>query len=163
MKRLAGCALVLALLSGAGAVAGSSDEEKIEAVIAGLIEAYRKGDTAALGRSYAAEVTVVPGDYNPPVRGWANVQPRYQQAFAALSGMEMVRENTQLVRRGNLAWAVYQWRVAGVAGPQTIGTQGHTTLILEKRKGEWLIVHNHTSAVLTPPEPEKPAPAKPAS
>lgn len=159
MKRLVGSALVLVVLTGSWALAGSSDEGKIEAVIAGVIEAHRKGDAAGLGRYFAREVTVVPGDYNPPLNGWASVEPRYQQAFASLSGMEMVRENTKIVQRGNLAWAVYQWRVAGVAGPQTIGAQGHTTLILEKRKGEWVIVHNHTSVVPTTLVPEKPTPA----
>ena len=75
---------------------------------------------------------------------------RYQEAFAQLSGLELVRENTHIERRGKVAWAVYQWRFAGVAGNQTLGALGHTTLILEKRGRDWIIVYNHTSALPAP-------------
>ncbi|MFQ5694399.1 MAG: nuclear transport factor 2 family protein [Terriglobia bacterium] len=73
-------------------------------------------------------------------RSWSSEQDR-------LSSAEMTRENTRIVRRGKLAWAVYQWRFAAVSAGQAVGTQGHTTLILEKRGRNWVIVHNHTSAI----------------
>lgn len=142
--------------------AGPSDEEKIEAVIAAVIEAYRKGDYTSMGRYYAPEVTVVPSDYNPPVTGWATVEQRYRQAYANLSGLEMTRENTQIKRRGKTAWAVYQWRFVGIRGGQTFGALGHTTLILEKRKSKWLIVHNHTSALATAPALESTSATQPS-
>lgn len=163
MRWLAGSALIAVVLVGGSAYAGPSEEEKIEAVIAGLIDAYRNGDAAAMSRYYAPEVTVVPSDYTPAVSGWANVEARYRQAYANLSGAEMVRENTHVERRGNLAWAFYQWRFAGVAGQRTIGTQGHTTLVLEKRGGKWVIVHNHTSAIVPPSEAEQTTPPQPSS
>lgn len=155
MKRLAVSVAAFVLAVGVLAPLGArtSEEEKIEAVIAAVIEAYRKGDSAALGRYYAPEVTVVPGDYNPPVEGWAKVEPRYRQMYASLSGVEMIRENTRVFRRGNVAWAVYQWRFAGSMGAQLFGAQGHTTLVLEKRKGQWVIRHNHTSVVPAPGAP----------
>jgi ketosteroid isomerase-like protein len=143
--------------------AGATEEEKIEAVIAAVIEAYRKGDYATMGRYYAPEVSVVPSDYNPPLIGWANVEPRYQQANANVSGMELVRESTRIVRKDKIAWAVYQWRFAGIIGNQAFEAQGHTTLILEKRKRDWVIVHNHTSALPMPPAPPRSAPEKPPS
>lgn len=154
--------LAVGLLLGAGLVAtlraGDSEENKIEAVIAAVIEAYRSGNTAAMERYYAPEVSFIPADYNPPVQGWATVAQRYQVAFSQLSGMELLRENTRIERRGKFAWAVYQWRFAGLMGDQAMGAQGHTTLILEKRGRDWVIVHNHTSAIPSPPVPE-PSPA----
>lgn len=155
MKRLAGSVAVLMLVVGVLAPlgAGPSDEEKIEVVIAAVIQAYRRGDVATLGRYYAPDVTVVPGDYHSPVEGWAKVEARYRQMYASLSGAEMMRENTRIFRRGNVAWAVYQWRFAGAVGTELFGAQGHTTLVLEKRKGHWLIRHNHTSVVPTPAAP----------
>ncbi len=165
MKRLASMGLLLLLATAlAGPLgAGPSEEEKIEAVIAAVIEAYRKGDYATMGRYYAPEVSVVPSDYNPPITGWANVEPRYQQAYANVSGMELTRENTRIVRRDKIAWAVYQWRFAAIVGNQPLGAQGHTTLILERRKRDWVIVHNHTSALPAPPIPARSAPEKPPS
>jgi ketosteroid isomerase-like protein len=156
VKRLRALATVLLLAAGALAPlsAGPSEEEKIEAVIAAVIEAYRTGDHAVMSRYYAREVTVVPSDYHPPVKGWARVEQRYRQAYASLGGMELVRENTRIERRGKVAWAVYQWRLAGLMGNQAIGAQGHTTLILQKRGRDWVIVHNHTSALPGAPAPE---------
>lgn len=162
MKRIVGSALVLVLLGIGWASAGQSEEEKIEAVVAAVIQAYRSGNYAAMGRYYAPEVTVVPSDYSPPIVGWANVEARYRRAYAKLTGAEMTRENTRIVREGKLAWVVYQWRFAGVMGTATVGTQGHTTLILQKRGRHWVIVHNHTSAVLPLPAPQ-PTPAPPPS
>lgn len=165
MRQLLGGALALVLWAGmvAPAGAGLSEEQQIEAVLTAVIEAYRTGDYTTMGRYYAPEVTVVPGDYSPPVTGWSNVEPRYRQAYANLTQAEMLRENTRIVRRGNVAWAVYQWRFAGTLGTQSFAAQGHTTLILEKRRGDWLIVHNHTSALLPPPAPEKGPAPRPAS
>lgn len=165
MRRLVRSALVLLLAAGLVAPVGASqsEEQKIEAVIAAVIEAYRTGDSATMGRYYAPEVTMVPSDYNPPVQGWSNVEQRYRQSYANLTQVEMVRENTRVERRGNLAWAVYQWRFTGAAGQNAVAAAGHTTLVLEKRRGQWVIVHNHTSAILAPPSPEKTPAPRPSS
>jgi ketosteroid isomerase-like protein len=67
---------------------------------------------------------------------------------------------------GMVAWACYQWDFAAVVDGQQVASQGHTTAVMEKRNGHWVIVHNHTSQVPGPPPtaPAKPAdpPAKPA-
>jgi ketosteroid isomerase-like protein len=165
VKRWLAGALLLALATvGASTLRAASDEEKIETVLEALIEAYRTGDYDSLGRYVAPEITTVPADYAPPVQGWSNVKARYQQATANMVPAEMVRENTSIVRRGKTAWAVYQWRFAGLAGGQPIGAVGHTTLVLEKRKGNWVIVHNHTSALPTSPrDEERTSTAQPAT
>ncbi|MBI4466963.1 MAG: nuclear transport factor 2 family protein [Acidobacteria bacterium] len=163
VKRLLGSALVLVVLGGAASAGTKEEQEKIEQVIAAVVEAYHTGDYAGMGHYYAADVTMVPGDYAPPLVGWTSVERRYQVAHANLSGLEVARENTQIVVRGKLAWATYQWRFAGRLGSEAISALGHTTLILEKRQGRWVIVHNHTSALLPLPSPEKPAAGPPSS
>jgi len=152
-------ALVLCLSLAVSLAARDSDEAKIDAVIEAVIEAHRSGDVNSMGRYYASDVRFVPSDYNPPIQSWATVAERYREAFSQLSGLELVRENTRIERRGRIAWATYQWRFAGVAGTQTMGALGHTTLILEKRGGDWIILYNHTSALPSPPEPASQTPA----
>jgi ketosteroid isomerase-like protein len=144
--------------------AGPSEEEKIESVVAAVIEAYRSADFATMGRYFASEATFVPSDYNPPIAGWNDAQQRYQRAMANVNQMELTRENTQIKRRGKTAWVVYQWRFAGLLANQPFGGRGHTTLVLEKRGRDWVIVHNHTSALPTPPAVERtPTTEKPPS
>ncbi|MGH9789342.1 MAG: YybH family protein [Candidatus Acidiferrales bacterium] len=162
MKRLLAAGAAAVVLAAAFAMhAAPTEEEEIEAVITTVLEAYRTGDSATLGRNYAPEVTVVPGDYSPLIDGWSNVEPRYRLAYAAFAQLELLRENTRIARRGKLAWAFYQWRLAGARGKDMVQAQGHTTMILEKRGGHWLIVHNHTSMVPTAGPAPGPAPAAP--
>lgn len=161
MKRLLGSALVLLLVAGAAtAMAGQTEEDKIEAVIAAVVEAYNTGDYAAMGRYYTPDVTMMPSDYSPPIVGWSQVEERYRQAYARYGQVTLARENTKIVQRGKFAWASYQWRFAGISDQQTVEALGHTTLILEKRGGNWLIVHNHSSMVPTAPAPPPPAAPK---
>ena len=162
MRRLVLVGLLL-LVGVSVAQAGSSEEQQIEETIAAVVKAYSSGDYDTLGRYYAPEVTVVPGDYSPTLSGWTTVEPRYRQAHAAFGHIELARENTKIARRGKLAWASYQWRLAGVRGQELLEVQGHTTLVLEKRDGRWLIVHNHTSLVPTAAEPPKPVATPPQS
>lgn len=159
MRRILAGTLLLGLAVGLAATvaAGPSEEEKIDAVIAAVVDAYLTADTAAMARYYAPNVSFVPGDYNPPLQGWASVEQQYRQGFAQLSGMVLGRENTHIERRGKFAWAVYQWRFAGTVGNQGLEARGHTTLVLEKQGGNWVIVHNHTSVLPVPPPPATPA------
>lgn len=164
MKRWLGGMLVLllALAGAAGTLrAAPSDEEKIETVIAAVMEAYQTGNYDAMGKYYAADVTMVPSDYGPPIKGWGTVKQRYLEAAASFGGVEMARENTMIQRRGKVAWAVYQWKFAAIANGQPVGALGHTTLILEKRGGDWVIVHNHSSALPGAPEPAPATPEQP--
>lgn len=166
MKRwLGGTLVALLVLAGAAGTlwAGPSDEEKIETVIEAVINAYRTGDYDAMGRYYAADVTMVPSSYAPAIKGWETVKQRYLMAAASFGGVELTRENTLIQRRGKVAWAVYQWKFAAIANGQPVGALGHTTLILEKRSGKWVIVHNHSSALPGAPEPAPAAPEKPAA
>ncbi len=146
--------------------AGASEKEKIDAIVEALIDAFRQGDYAAMGQYYAPDCTVVSSDYRPPVVGWENVERRYLAQHATLIGAEMLREKTRVMRRGNVAWVSYQWRFVGLSDTGTLGVEGHTTLILEKQRGRWLIRHNHTSAVavaVAPPvaTPQQSRPAAP--
>jgi hypothetical protein len=70
-----------------------------------------------------------------------------------------MREGTSIERRGKLAWVSYRWTSVAKVRDQYLTTLGHTTLILEKRGGKWLIVYNHTSAAPPRPAPRPPAPS----
>lgn len=159
-RRLAGVA-ALVLAGALMAQAGLTEEQQIDEVVTAIVEAYRTGDYSALGRFYASDVTAIPADYSPTLEGWANLEPRYRAAQAPFDQLELLRENTKVVRRGKLAWVSYQWRLAGSRGKETVQALGHTTLVLEKRGRQWVIVHNHTSLVPLRPEAPPAAPPQP--
>lgn len=147
-------------------VSGLPDEQQIEYMLSEMLGAWQLGDIERLRRDYADDVTVVNGAWAPPVFGWTNYLAVYQQQRTRMQQVRMDRSNTYIKVNGLVAWACYQWDFAALVDGQQAASQGHTTVVMEKRNGHWVIVHNHTSQVPGPPPmaPAKPAdsPTKPA-
>ncbi len=142
------------------------DELAIDTAISEMLAAWQIGNVEMLHKYYADDVTVVSGAWEPPLMGWANFLRAYQNQRQRMQSGRLDRSNTYINVRGNLAWVVYQWEFAAVVDGKPTSARGHTTLILEKRKDRWLIVHNHTSLVpeMKPPEATPPPGApKPAA
>lgn len=152
MKSAKNAALLFAVL-GLAAVsstgAARSDAEDVRQVVVGVIDALKAGDFEKMGQHYAPEATQVAANYSPPVEGWAAIEERHLEAHAGLTSIAIEPENIRVIVRKDLAWAMYQWRFAGELNKQILTSRGHTTLILEKRKGKWLVVHNHSSLIPT--------------
>jgi uncharacterized protein (TIGR02246 family) len=126
------------------------DEQKIDYLIGEMLGAWQVGDIEKLHAAYADDVSVVSGNWGPPVIGWQSYLAGYQMQRARTQQVRMDRLNT-LVRvgpGGNVAWACYQWEFSGVVDGQSSGAKGQTTLVLQKKAdGNWVIVHNHSSIV----------------
>lgn len=145
-----------------------SDEQQIDYMLSEVLGAWQIGDVEKLHKDYAEDVSVVNGSWAPPVFGWTNYLAIYQQQRARMQQVRLDRSNTFIKVSGTVAWACYQWDFAGIVDGQPNESQGHTTVVLEKRNNHWVIVHNHTSLVQgaqpvapastpTPqPQPEKP-------
>jgi uncharacterized protein (TIGR02246 family) len=145
------------------------DEAQIDYLISEMMGAWQLGDVERLHKTYAEDVSVVNGNWAPPVIGWTNYLALYQQQRARIQQVRMDRANTYIRVLGTFAYASYQWDFSAVVDGQASSAQGQTTLVLEKRNDRWMIVHNHTSLVQTapppapantpaaPPQPNKPA------
>jgi ketosteroid isomerase-like protein len=151
-----------------------SDEQQIDYMISSMLGAWQVGDVDKLHQSYADDVTLVSGVWAPPVMGWANYGPSFQQQRARMQQVRMDRTNTFIKVDGTVAWACYQWDFEATVDGRPSASRGQTTLVMEKRNNRWLIVHNHTSVVQTvqpgaPTSPgnslpaTQPSPSKPAS
>ncbi|MGA2431537.1 MAG: nuclear transport factor 2 family protein [Candidatus Acidiferrum sp.] len=143
-----------------GPVVPLNDEQQIDYTISTMLGAWQVGDIEKLHSCYADDVAIVSAAYNPPAIGWNTYLPLYQQQRARMQQVRMDRSNTLIKVNGTSAWATYQWDFSGIVDGQQVGSQGHTTLVMEKRNGKWLIVLNHTSATETRPG-NSAAPAQP--
>jgi ketosteroid isomerase-like protein len=144
------------------------DEQQIDYMLSDMLGAWQIGDIEKLHKDYADDVSIVNGSWAPPILGWTNYLAVYQEQRARMKQVRMDRSNTYIKVSGTVAWACYQWDFAAVVDGQPNASQGHTTVVLEKRSNHWVIVHNHTSLASAPPPaapPAKPAdaPAKPAA
>jgi ketosteroid isomerase-like protein len=128
-----------------------SDEQQIDYKISEMLGAWQLGDVDRLHQDYADDAVFVSGLWAPPIFGWSNYLPLYQQQRARMQQVRMDRVNTYIKVSGTTAWACYQWDFGGTVDGQPMTSRGQTTLVLEKRGERWLIVHNHTSVAQAAP------------
>ena len=142
-----------------------TDEQQVDFQISTMLGAWQVGDVEKLHQSYADDVMIVSGIWGPPIIGWANYAPVYQQQRGRMKQVRMERSNTYIKVAGTFAWACYQWDFSATIDGQLSGSQGQATLIFEKRDGHWLIVHNHTSLIQAslPGAPASPGSTPPAT
>lgn len=141
-----------------------NDQQQIDYMLSEMMGALQVGDVEKLHSTYADDVSLVSASWGPPIMGWSNYVAIYQQQRAHLQRVRMDRTNTYIKVKGDIGWACYQWNFIATLDGQPMQSQGQTTVVVEKRNGHWVIVHNHTS--LTPAPPATPAapqptPAKP--
>jgi len=131
----------------------ANDNNVIDYRIAEMLAAWQLGDTNLLHSVYADDVSVVSGTFEAPILGWPNFLATYQKLRARVSSAQKDRYNTYTVVRGTLAWSSFQWEFNGQVDGNAARWRGQTTLVLEKRAGKWMIVHDHTSVVadISPP------------
>jgi ketosteroid isomerase-like protein len=122
------------------------DEQQIDYLVSTMLGAWQVGDIEKLHQCYADDVTIVSATWNPPVMGWNNYLPLYQQQRARMQQVRLDRSNSFIKVNGNSSWVTYQWDFSGTVEGQPSVSQGHTTLVMEKRNDKWVIVLNHTSA-----------------
>lgn len=135
--------------NGAAAASLLSDNQTIDLLVSQMLGAWQAGDVEGMHKFYADDVTVISGGWEPPLLGWANYARAYQAQLARASGSRLERTNSYIKVLGDSAWVTYQWQYAGTVDGKTVLAFGHTTLVLEKRAGAWLIALNHTSAIPT--------------
>jgi len=144
------------------------DETKIDYTIGEFLGAWQLGDVEKLHKNVADDVSVVAGTWTPPAVGWTNYLAAYQSQRARMQQVRMDRSNTlvRIAPSGQFAWACYQWDFSAIVDGTPMAAEGQTTLVLEKKNENWVIVHNHTSLVQssqpTAPASPVPQPAGPA-
>jgi len=136
------------------------DEQMIDYKISEMLGAWQLGDVDRLRQAYADDAVFVSGVWAPPVFGWNNYLPIYQQQRARTQQVRMDRSNTYIKVSGTVGWACYQWDFGGTVDGQPMTSHGQTTLVLQKMGDHWVIVHNHTSVAQAAPtvtsQPQQP-------
>jgi ketosteroid isomerase-like protein len=117
----------------------------IDLDIAQMLGAWQIGDVEKMRKFYADDVLIVSEAWQPPIYTWANYLPAYQSQHARMTSIHLDRTNTVIRVNENSAWATYQWELTTTVDGNKIAARGDTTLVFQKRDGNWLIVLNHTS------------------
>ncbi|MGH9712038.1 MAG: YybH family protein [Candidatus Acidiferrales bacterium] len=144
--------------------------DQIDIAIGEMLGALQAGDIEAVHKYYADNAVFVRSTYEPPMIGWKNYAALMEQQRAAFQGgISVIRRDTTIFFRGDVAWASYLWQFDSTYQGKPYTVRGQTTLVLTREGQKWLIVHNHTSEICDPsmcgqqiqaqPAPQNPAAA----
>jgi len=120
-------------------------------------EYYKAWNTLNLdapSKYYAKDPDLVFYDIAPlQYKGWKEYQSGVRKLLEGYSTFKLIpNKDLQVTRRGKIVWTTLTFRISG---KQKNGTAMELdcrhTAIWEKRKANWLIVHEHVSAPLPPP------------
>lgn len=145
-----------------------NDQQQIDYTISEVLGAWQVGDVERMHKDYVEDVSIVNGNWAPPIIGWANYAAQYKRERDQMQQVRMDRENTYIHIHGDTAWACYQWDFSAIVNGAPRAARGLTTLILVKADNKWKIAHDHTSVVQTsqPQTPggnSTPAPQQPSN
>jgi len=132
-------------------------KEEFGALVADYYKAWNSLNLDMPSKFYAKDPSLVFFDIAPmEYRGWKEYQAGARKLFEGFSSFKLIPNNDlQVTRKGKIAWTTLTFHVSGKGKDGTaLELDGRHTAIWEKRKANWLIVHEHVSTPL-PQEPTK--------
>ena len=145
----AGTVLALTVLS---ALAADTSEPQLRALVPKIVQAWESMDLGKIDPYYAADSDLTFFDIAPlKYANWAEYRTGVQKMFFEpnRSLKFTLKDDLRIHRRGQLAWATFTFG-ADVVSKQGANSHldGRWTLLLEQRKSQWVVVHEHVSVPL---------------
>ena len=145
----AGTVLALTVLS---ALAADTSEPQLRALVPKIVQAWESMDLGKIDPYYAADADLTFFDIAPlKYANWAEYRTGVQKMFFEpnRSLKFTLKDDLRIHRRGQMAWATFTFG-ADVVSKQGANSHldGRWTLLLEQRKSQWVVVHEHVSVPL---------------
>jgi ketosteroid isomerase-like protein len=157
MKRLVLFSLMLGLA--ALPALAKDDDADLERFLDRYAAAWGSLDPGKAAPLYAKEADLVFYDLLPlKYVGWEAYEKGVRPHFAMFESLKITPQgDLKVTRHGDTAWMTSTVRLdVKPKGAETMPIEARQTLILEKRAGEWKIVHEHLSTPFEVPEHEHP-------
>lgn len=127
--------------------------EQLRTRLQQVMNAWSSMDPENAAKYYANDADLVFFDLTPlQYKGWDEYYLGARKLFANYQEVSIrLRQDAQVHWKGDMAYATAIWDVyASKADGAKEQLALRWTLILERRDGDWLVVHQHVSAPLTP-------------
>jgi ketosteroid isomerase-like protein len=152
---IAGVALTLALTLGGtvlSAPAADKGDQELKALITKIAQAWESMDISKVDPFYAKDADLAFFDIAPlKYANWAEYRTGVQKAFFEpnKSLKFTLNDDVKTHRHRSLAWATFTFG-ADVVDKKDAKSHldGRWTMILEQRKGNWTVIHEHVSVPL---------------
>lgn len=144
--RATGAWLVATVMVGAPVRGQVADVDAVRETVLAVGQGIEAGDVAALDTLYAPDAWVRVVEGAGVNRGWADYRDHHLQP--ELDEMQNLRyrySDVETQVRADVAWATFRYTLSVELGDQHIERIGRGTMVLERRSGQWKVVHSHTS------------------
>ncbi len=132
-------------------------EKEIRALFEEFNAAWERRDPTFIDGYYAHDSGGVFFFERRQLKGWPRVDTLYRNMFAnaARGRVRSLSEVLDVGARGNVGWLAANFRLEVIeASGDTTVDEGRQSLVFEKRRGRWVVVHRHTS-FQAPPGPQR--------
>lgn len=136
------------------ALAGdASSGAQLQQRLRDILNAWSTMDPASAEPYYAKDADLVFFDLAPlQYKGWDEYYLGARKLFSNYQSLSLrLNEDARVHWKGDTAWATATWNVQATfvdGAKQDLDLRW--TVVLERRGGEWLVVHEHVSAPLPP-------------
>jgi uncharacterized protein (TIGR02246 family) len=160
MTILLACCSILMLARPGGLDDDAVSRQEIRARFDAFNEAWERRDMDFMRGFFAHEPDMLLFFERRQLRGWTQVETLYQNMFqnATPGTVHSTYSNLEVEAKGSMGYvaANFDLRVTNPAGEST-NDSGRVTVVFERRDGEWVVVHRHTS-FQAPPGPQRAVP-----
>ncbi len=121
------------------------DSARVSKIIDAVSNGFETGDLTPLDTLYHPDVLIY--EWGSVSRSWETYRDEHlAPELDAFDDRRFILEDRNIRVAGNTAWATFSYTME--AGPQEdrLYASGVGTMIFQKLRGRWLIVHSHTSA-----------------
>lgn len=134
---------VLGLFGSLTTAAQTGDEAKIRGILAAQTAAWNRGDVDAFMQGYWKSDSLMFIGKSGVTRGWQKTLENYKKGYPDTAAMGKLAFDLIAVKRlsPDYFFVVGKWTLRRSIGD----VSGHYNLLFQKRRGQWVIVADHSS------------------
>ncbi len=136
------------------ATAQAPDEAAVRETLMRNASGFEKNNMAEVSKVWANDESVTVFESGHANYGWTDYRDNHLgPEMKEMKNTKYTLSDISVKVSGNTAWATFKYAISADIGTRHVDGRGLGTAVLEKRQGQWRIVHWHSSAPRRPPAP----------
>jgi len=123
----------------------STQDMEIHGFLDGFVKNLADRDLERIGACYSQQPSLVVYWNAQELRGWEAVQAHWQKVLGEMGGVKLTLSDADIHVFGRFAWVIAKYHAESLEGGRPLRQDGHITFVLEKKRAQWLILHEHAS------------------
>jgi ketosteroid isomerase-like protein len=150
--------IALAVLAAHSSLGQSNDETSVREALMQSASSFEKNDMAAATQVWANDESLTVFESGHANYGWADYRDHHLgPEMKEMQNTKYAFSSMKIHVSGNTAWATMKYSITADVGEggktRHVDGAGLASAVLERREGQWRIVHWHSSAPRRAPTP----------